>query len=154
VTEPKLHGVSLSVRYERVNHNDSSSVSSSTSSDTILYELTRATTRGDGHLGRDVTATIGSTHLSSCIPWKLCWKLQLHSGGSISNLATLYHDVPSIIEIRGEVILPTSQFNLYQQRHEQQTTRKTTPVATTPAIALEVGEAIDSVSNHTMGRQR
>jgi NAD-dependent DNA ligase len=150
VTEPKLDGVSLSVRYERVNHNDSSSVSSSTSSDTILYELTRATTRGDGRLGRDVTATIGSTHLSSCIPWKL----QLHSGGSISNLATSYHDIPSIIEICGEVILPTSQFNLYQQRHEQQTTKKTTPVAATPAIALEVGEAIDSVSNHTMGRQR
>lgn len=84
VTEPKLDGVSLSLRY------NNSSPSSSPSS----YELEWASTRGDGQQGQDVTFAVRS--MGQTIP--------LH-------FTTDHHlNLPSTIEIRGEVVLPNSHF--------------------------------------------
>lgn len=83
VTEPKLDGVSLSLRYRR--QEDSSA--------TPLYKLQWASTRGDGQQGQDVTDAV--LVMNQTIP---------------SQITTNHADLPPTIEIRGEVILPNHEF--------------------------------------------
>ena len=88
ITEPKLDGVSLALRYELVQNNNTKSPK---------YKLVWAATRGDGSTGQDVTAVASSfvpSHLES-IPENVFLDPLL---------------LPTVLEIRGEVILPFSQF--------------------------------------------
>ena len=90
-TEPKLDGVSLSLRYRK--QQQSVSLPSSSLSHTI-YDLEWASTRGDGQQGQDVTFAVRA--MNQTIPQQL-----------ISPLSSL----PETIEIRGEVVLPKSEFD-------------------------------------------
>ncbi len=83
ITEPKLDGVSLSLRYQR-QEKDVSEPS---------YELQWATTRGDGQQGQDVTPAV--LFMKETIP---------------SHFTTKHTYLPNVIEIRGEVVLPNKAF--------------------------------------------
>jgi DNA ligase (NAD+) len=87
-TEPKLDGVSLSLRYRK----------QPSSSSTSTYELEWASTRGDGQNGQDVTFAVRS--MNQTIP---------------ALLTTLLSSLPDTIEIRGEVVLPNSEFDKISQ---------------------------------------
>jgi DNA ligase (NAD+) len=81
--EPKFDGVSVNVRYEN-------------------GRLTRASTRGDGYTGEDVTANVRTIR---AIP------LKLHGNGW-----------PEVLEVRGEVVIPIEDFrklNEEQLRREE-----------------------------------
>lgn len=80
VTEPKLDGLSLSLRYTK-QHDDKCT-------------LQWAATRGDGTEGQDVTQAVKSLH---GIPQSISSK-----------------ELPSILEVRGEVILPSTAFEALQ----------------------------------------
>lgn len=73
VAEPKIDGLSCSIRYEK-------------------RQLLRAATRGDGIEGEDITANVQSI-------------------GEIPK--ALPHDAPETIEIRGEVYMSNSDFELF-----------------------------------------
>lgn len=96
IAEPKLDGLSLSLRYQMEEYNGST-----------VYRLISGATRGDGVKGEDVTDAV--------------MELTLDNGnqGMIPlNFTLNYHDTqnpkevyrPKIIEVRGEVILPTTTF--------------------------------------------
>jgi len=91
-TEPKLDGVSLSLRYNKVCLSSSSSSSDTTY---VNYQLEWASTRGDGQQGQDVTFAVRT--IKESIPH------QLKIDSSSSSL-------PETFEIRGEIILPNSDF--------------------------------------------
>ncbi|MFT4035161.1 MAG: NAD-dependent DNA ligase LigA [Patulibacter sp.] len=76
VAEPKIDGLAMSLLYER-------------------GELVRATTRGDGRVGEDVTANIRTI---AEVPQQL-------DG-----------DVPAVIEVRGEVYMATDDFLALNER--------------------------------------
>ncbi len=88
ICEPKIDGVSLSLRYE-------------------TGRLMQAATRGDGAAGDDVThnaRTIGN------IPWELKPPPQLSAG--------FPPRIPPVLEVRGEVFLTRSQFLQINQLQE------------------------------------
>ena len=93
VTEPKLDGLSLSLRYELDNDQSSSSKSKE-------YTLRWASTRGDGRQGQDVTQAIVQG-MSNQIPVTLT-----HTNAAA---ATTISNMP--IEVRGEVVMPNSVFD-------------------------------------------
>ena len=102
VTEPKLDGVSLSLRYE--------ASSNAASSDSIPLELKWASTRGDGTVGQDVTA---AAKQMSGIPDTIYLSKDTASAGQ-----------EIILEVRGEVVLPRSEFLKIQQQAEAATKEK------------------------------
>ena len=79
VAEPKIDGVAVSVRYEQ-------------------GRFVRAATRGDGHVGEDVTANVASL---KDVPRRL-------RGG----------DVPGVLEVRGEVYLRRDDFDSLNDARE------------------------------------
>ena len=83
IAEPKMDGLSLSLRYVLVNENEH------------LYRLQWGATRGDGTRGEDVTDAVLAINM---IPREF------------SFIAENQDVVPNIIEVRGEVVLPTSTF--------------------------------------------
>ncbi|CAJ1944539.1 unnamed protein product [Cylindrotheca closterium] len=89
LTEPKLDGVSLSLRYEIETLKDGNQ----------SYELSWASTRGDGRVGQDVTEAVSSI---PDIPKSLSVidKIRPKKGD----------EMVSILEIRGEVVFPKTQF--------------------------------------------
>lgn len=106
VTEPKLDGASLSLRYE------ASHLSDTTTTSTSLY-LKWASTRGDGIIGQDVTAAAKQiTGIPNLIHLPL------------SSLEDSYSSLRGsdriAIEVRGEVVMPRSEFLLIQAAAQQQ----------------------------------
>ena len=87
VTEPKLDGVSLSLRYKRGDTKDK----------ITTYNLEWASTRGDGSKGQDVTQAISSIQN---IPKSL--EIMTKSGHDFDSMAEL--------EVRGEVVMLNDDF--------------------------------------------
>jgi DNA ligase (NAD+) len=88
ITEPKLDGVSLSLRYER-QHADG------------IFSFQWASTRGDGKQGQDVTeAVVNGMNIPKTFR---------------CDQAT---NLPSEIEIRGEVVLPNTAFRLLLESNQ------------------------------------
>jgi len=77
ICEPKLDGLAVSLWYEK-------------------GQLIRAATRGDGHIGENITQNVRTIQ---SIP-----------------LALRGNDIPDILEVRGEVIMPLSGFNDYNKQ--------------------------------------
>jgi len=86
ITEPKLDGLSLSLRYELVDGEENNN---------YTYKLVWASTRGDGTKGQDVTQPVTE---GMKLPTRLTVAKQ--------KATTL----PTTVEVRGEVVLPRSTF--------------------------------------------
>lgn len=104
VCELKIDGLAISLRYEN-------------------GKFVRAATRGDGRVGEDVTANVGTI---KSLP---------------KNLPTTGGSVPSVLEVRGEVYLPTEAFKRLQAAKEAENRervaagRKPEPVPVNPRNA-------------------
>lgn len=107
VTEPKLDGLSLSLRYRRTNTETPGSPSSS------IFELEWAATRGDGSKGQDVTAAVRKSSSNSNNKSQLQIPLQMEAEHMKS---------PTVdsLEVRGEIVLPRSAFTALQEQLKQQ----------------------------------
>jgi DNA ligase (NAD+) len=91
LTEPKLDGVSLSLRYELTVENDK----------TATYNLAWASTRGDGNRGQDVSKAASSIrNIPKSLPASVYAGTSADTGYPIS-----------IVEVRGEVIMPNKEFS-------------------------------------------
>ena len=90
VCEPKIDGVSLSLRYEN-------------------GILIQASTRGDGETGDDVTQNARTIH---DIP------LRLHDPKSTGRDGDFPATIPPVLEVRGETFLTRRQFVVINQRQE------------------------------------
>ena len=122
-TEPKIDGLSLSLRYtrtEHVNRNDDDK-------NNTVWTLQWAATRGDGQWGQDVTATIQANAKSLGIPLEF---LKNHP---------LDHEDVSVMEIRGEVVFPTSVF-----RHEEALSNFSNPRNAASGILLRKDDTDES----------
>ncbi len=114
VAEPKMDGLSLSLRYKLMKNDELGE----------HYILVSGATRGDGRRGEDITIAIKNIaktkgdvssiiHPLGKIP--LTFSLQKKSFSKNNNID------PEVIEIRGEVVLPKTTFNeLVKAAHEEQ----------------------------------
>jgi NAD-dependent DNA ligase len=102
VTEPKLDGVSLSLRYEASHASDT----------TTTLDLKWASTRGDGIIGQDVTAAAKQI---PGIPNHIHLPLS-----SLEESSSLRGSDSIAVEVRGEVVLPRSEFLLIKAAAHQQ----------------------------------
>ncbi|KAL3945407.1 MAG: hypothetical protein SGBAC_000540 [Bacillariaceae sp.] len=104
LTEPKLDGISLSLRYELAETlGDGGS---------HTYELSWAATRGDGRVGQEVTEAVASI---PDIPKSLNLRSDSAEKGD--------DDLVSTIEIRGEVVFPKTQFQSLSDNYTFSNTR-------------------------------
>ncbi len=90
--EPKIDGVALALRYER-------------------GTLTRAVTRGDGTRGDDITHNIRTVQ---SIPLHLT-PPSAHTRNDRFSDPCVPH-IPDVLEVRGEIYMPTEVFNTINQR--------------------------------------
>jgi len=107
MAEPKMDGLSLSLRYQIRDSADSS--------DESVYDFFWGATRGDGKQGEDVTETVQSAWMRNSssssendhfsVP-KSIIATSIRTGG-LSDAV----DRPTVIEIRGEVVLPQKAFD-------------------------------------------
>ncbi len=104
IAEPKMDGLSLSLRYELVVDGANPN----------LYVLNSGSTRGDGYRGEDVTEAIReiSSHeiddnYNACTMGMIPLEFHLHKKGGVEDV----DDNPLAIEVRGEVVLPSSTFH-------------------------------------------
>ncbi|KAL7560778.1 hypothetical protein ACA910_005345 [Epithemia clementina (nom. ined.)] len=119
-TEPKIDGLSLSLRYVRSNEKDDKNNNNADGHNNddknSDWALQWAATRGDGELGQDVTSTIRDIGPSLGIPLQLQSTRLLVTKNALPKRQAQQgkHDdednCNSIIEIRGEVVFPTSVF--------------------------------------------
>ncbi len=107
IAEPKMDGLSLSLRY-RLDDKKASK-----SSLLNVYQLEWGATRGDGKRGEDVTDAVNAIET---IPQT--FELPAQSSSSFPT--------PNIIEIRGEVVLPTSIFTELTSEVEVESATKNT----------------------------
>eukprot|EP00978_Attheya_sp_CCMP212_P031227 scaffold117372_cov41-Attheya_sp.AAC.1 len=117
LAEPKLDGLSLSLRYQRQPHNNDDD------DDVISYKLIWAATRGDGRRGDDVTEAIRDmqTGHNTPDPANTTTEPSIGHHHPIPSFLSLPRanfenleggSAPHVIEVRGEVILPKSALNL------------------------------------------
>ena len=129
LTEPKLDGLSLSLRYER-QHQETSKEDNKKKH---LYELVWASTRGNGKQGQDVTSAIQSMN-RSVIP-ETFWMTTTNN-----NIDDLPDD--DIIEVRGEVVMPQSIFRDLDSHLPARTNKNDTSIPTTFANARNAASGI------------
>lgn len=107
IIEPKIDGLSLSLRYER----DSDSSDSIDSDGRGVYRFVKAGTRGDGIIGDDITES------ARCIP-SIPQTLRFSPG---SNLAAGSTPSTGVLDVRGEVFISKRNLmELNQQREGNQ----------------------------------
>jgi NAD-dependent DNA ligase len=144
ITEPKLDGVSLSLHYET--KEDFSSIMDD-DNDEVSLDLQWASTRGDGKIGQDVTATakqISGIPLRIQLPLSSLSSSQLHNSNN-SNVNKTF-----AIEVRGEVVLPRSEFLRLQSEREEEnitTTDEDNNTNKTAVNSTSSSTAITSFSN-------
>jgi len=106
LAEPKMDGLSLSLRYQLI----------TSSSDKAEYTLQWGATRGDGTKGENVTNAIDNILLQNN-------NNNNNNKGWIPKSFTIPNDVsnnlPKIIEVRGEIILPKSKFYKLNNNKEE-----------------------------------
>jgi NAD-dependent DNA ligase len=112
-TEPKLDGISLNLRYRRRTSNTTNeSKDKHHPIEQVVYDLEWACTRGDGRVGTDVTVAVKQGQF---VP---------HEVNIFNNSNNIIFDITTdTFEVRGEVVLPRSEFNrmkLNMTRIEQQ----------------------------------
>ncbi|MCK5114547.1 MAG: NAD-dependent DNA ligase LigA, partial [Phycisphaerae bacterium] len=98
VVETKIDGVAVSLRYER-------------------GKLIQAATRGDGVSGDDITANIRTLRSVPLVLGKVAAGEQLGSAGSLFEEGEV--EVPAVLEVRGEVFMPNSEFRRINAKREQ-----------------------------------
>ena len=106
IAEPKIDGLSLSLRFQ-LRQSDSPS--------SIVYDFVWAATRGDGTQGEDVTEAVQSAWMKNNVQSNNSVKDHFSVPKSfvietLSSSAGLV-DPPSILEVRGEVVLPQKAFD-------------------------------------------
>lgn len=99
--EPKIDGLSLSLRYELQERTDKQ----------CTYNFIWAATRGDGSQGEDVTDAVKAAWMSSNIvteteQYTVPQTLTIDSPDGLNQIQS----PPAIVEIRGEVVLPQHSF--------------------------------------------
>ena len=116
IAEPKMDGLSLSLRYEHVN----TAPGGNTAADKCLYRFKWGATRGDGTRGEDVTDGV--------LPLLSLKETGSVEGGTIPSdfsvaLPEGMESPPPIIEIRGEVVLPKARFRMLQNAYDEAVTQ-------------------------------
>ena len=106
IAEPKIDGLSLSLRFQ-LRQSDSPS--------SIVYDFVWAATRGDGTQGEDVTEAVQSAWMKNNVQSNNSVKDDFSVPKSfaietLSSSAGLV-DPPSMLEVRGEVVLPQKAFD-------------------------------------------
>ncbi len=106
IAEPKIDGLSLSLRFQ-LRRSDSPS--------SVVYDFVWAATRGDGRQGEDVTEAVQSAWMKNNVPSysSVDDDFSVPRSFAIKTLrsSTGVVDPPSILEIRGEVVLPLKAFD-------------------------------------------
>jgi DNA ligase (NAD+) len=98
--EPKIDGLSCSLRYEN-------------------GELVLAATRGDGAVGEDVTANVGTIgDIPQTLRSSRAQSRDASAGERVSTALDTNGTVPAILEIRGEVYMSKSDFEALNGRQE------------------------------------
>jgi len=100
MAEPKIDGLSLSLRFQ---------LRRSESASEIVYDFVWGATRGDGTQGEDVTEAVQSAWMKNGIPSSS--SVDDHFSVPKSFTIARVVDPPSILEIRGEVVLPQKAFD-------------------------------------------
>jgi len=121
IAEPKIDGLSLSLRYELDERE--SNVSSS------IYNFVWGATRGDGKQGEDVSEAVKSAWMknstsTAAIAAGNDQRFNIPNSFHIS--ATNEHPPPKTIEIRGEVVLPQASFDEFTRNITASGNNKTT----------------------------
>ncbi len=99
IAEPKIDGLSLSLRYELDTRESDEATS--------IYNFVWGATRGDGRQGEDVSEAVKSA-------WMKNSTSSTDTGFNVPNsfhISTNEHAPPKTIEIRGEVVLPQASFD-------------------------------------------
>ena len=99
MAEPKIDGLSLSLRYSRREEPESNGA---------VYDFIWGATRGDGSKGEDVTDAVRSAWMSESDG------CTIPSTISIKNKKKGVNDAPQLIEVRGEVVLPRNAFEEFK----------------------------------------
>jgi DNA ligase (NAD+) len=101
IAEPKIDGLSLSLRYEL---DDKQS-----NAETLTYNFAWGATRGDGKQGEDVSEAVKSAWIKNDA--KLLDDQQFTLPNSLHIAADEQFSPPTTLEIRGEVVLPQASFD-------------------------------------------
>lgn len=100
MAEPKIDGLSLSLRYSRREESEANEA---------VYDFIWGATRGDGSKGEDVTDAVRSAWMSESDG------CTVPSTISIKNKKKRANDAPQLIEVRGEVVLPRNAFEEFKR---------------------------------------
>lgn len=110
LTEPKLDGLSLSLRYSRKN---ATTTDGDDDDDKRQWKFEWAATRGDGTQGQDVSVAVEH---GLNVPLTLDWPvLRVDDDGDDDDVPLDQKD--AALEIRGEVVLPQSAFESLLQKN-------------------------------------
>ncbi|KAL3805583.1 hypothetical protein HJC23_005827 [Cyclotella cryptica] len=109
IAEPKIDGLSLSLRYVLQ--------TSAASKHQFVYKFVWAATRGDGSQGEDVTEAVQAAWMKngSIVEDKDYSVPDIITINSGSKNQTTTSSIPSVIEIRGEVVLPQESFEHFSR---------------------------------------
>ena len=116
IAEPKIDGLSLSLRYEF----DGKESDEATS----VYNFVWGATRGDGKQGEDVSEAVKSAWMKSSVSSDD--NEQQFNVPNSFQISTCEHLPPKTIEIRGEVVLPQESFDEFTRNITALDNNKTT----------------------------
>eukprot|EP00984_Skeletonema_dohrnii_P009367 scaffold3593_cov164-Skeletonema_dohrnii-CCMP3373.AAC.3 len=119
IAEPKIDGLSLSLRYEL----DASKSDAATS----VYKFVWGATRGDGKQGEDVSEAVRSAWMKNSTSSDGAADIdQRFNVPNSFHISTNEHPPPKTIEIRGEVVLPQASFDEFTRNITASDNNKTT----------------------------
>ena len=109
IAEPKIDGLSLSLRYELDTKQSDATIS--------VYNFVWGATRGDGRQGEDVSEAVKSAWMKNVTfnPNSTSEEQQFHVPMSF-RISAYEHSPPETIEVRGEVVLPQASFDEFTRK--------------------------------------